>query len=418
MRNDMSPEAEANYQALGGALLETWRESVPAPARRRRSTPICATSPGAVAAAGGDMRQGRAGRRLVDKLADRRAVRSAARRARRRGRRTPRAATSRIKLDSYIDDTVDTDPDGRSASSRSPATIVDGKAPPGTAGGDSIAEAIEKGLRDDGLKALVVRVDSPGGSVHGVRTHPPGAARRQGEEIAGRRVDGQCRGVGRLLGRDAGRFHLRRAVDDHRVDRRVRHPAELPGNARQARHRRRRDQDDAAVGRARPAPRALARGQPADPGRRSNSIYRRFLGLVAQSRRKSPAESTASRRAACGTAARRASSAWSTASAGWTKRSPRRPSWPSWATSAVCAISSVPKACATDPRDACRRGRGRRAGRRVRGARRPRRKWRSCAAIGEFGRSSPDRDPGPLPRMPAGRADRGCRGRIPGCSPG
>ena len=43
--------------------------------------------------------------------------------------------------------------------------IVDGKAPAGTAGGDSIAEAIEKGLRGDALKALVVRIDSPGGSV-------------------------------------------------------------------------------------------------------------------------------------------------------------------------------------------------------------------------------------------------------------
>jgi protease-4 len=44
-------------------------------------------------------------------------------------------------------------------------TIVDGKAPLGTAGGDSIAQAIEAGLRNDDLRALVVRVDSPGGSV-------------------------------------------------------------------------------------------------------------------------------------------------------------------------------------------------------------------------------------------------------------
>jgi len=42
--------------------------------------------------------------------------------------------------------------------------IVDGKAPLGTAGGDSIAEAIEKGLAKGNLKALVVRIDSPGGS--------------------------------------------------------------------------------------------------------------------------------------------------------------------------------------------------------------------------------------------------------------
>ena len=42
--------------------------------------------------------------------------------------------------------------------------IVDGKAGPGTAGGDTIAKAILDGLAKNNLKALVVRVDSPGGS--------------------------------------------------------------------------------------------------------------------------------------------------------------------------------------------------------------------------------------------------------------
>ncbi len=44
-------------------------------------------------------------------------------------------------------------------------TIVDGKAGPGSAGGDSIAELIDEGVASDKLKALVVRIDSPGGSV-------------------------------------------------------------------------------------------------------------------------------------------------------------------------------------------------------------------------------------------------------------
>jgi protease-4 len=43
--------------------------------------------------------------------------------------------------------------------------IVDGRAGPGTAGGDTIAKQIEDGIRNKGIKALVVRVDSPGGSV-------------------------------------------------------------------------------------------------------------------------------------------------------------------------------------------------------------------------------------------------------------
>ena len=43
--------------------------------------------------------------------------------------------------------------------------IVDGKAGPGTAGGDTVSGLLLKGLVEKKLKALVVRVDSPGGSV-------------------------------------------------------------------------------------------------------------------------------------------------------------------------------------------------------------------------------------------------------------
>ena len=42
--------------------------------------------------------------------------------------------------------------------------IVDGKAGPGTAGGETIARTMLDALAKKKLKALVVRVDSPGGS--------------------------------------------------------------------------------------------------------------------------------------------------------------------------------------------------------------------------------------------------------------
>src|SRR3546814_13265497 len=42
--------------------------------------------------------------------------------------------------------------------------IVDGEAGPGSAGGDSLSKAMLEGLAKNDLKALVVRVDSPGGS--------------------------------------------------------------------------------------------------------------------------------------------------------------------------------------------------------------------------------------------------------------
>ena len=45
--------------------------------------------------------------------------------------------------------------------------IVDGKAPPGTVGGLSTAELVKKAREDDKIKAIVLRVNSPGGSAFG-----------------------------------------------------------------------------------------------------------------------------------------------------------------------------------------------------------------------------------------------------------
>jgi protease-4 len=43
--------------------------------------------------------------------------------------------------------------------------ILDGSQPPGTIGGESTAELVREARRDDDVKAIVLRVDSPGGSV-------------------------------------------------------------------------------------------------------------------------------------------------------------------------------------------------------------------------------------------------------------
>jgi protease IV len=43
-------------------------------------------------------------------------------------------------------------------------TILDGRQPPGTIGGDSAAQLIREAAEDERIKALVLRVDSPGGS--------------------------------------------------------------------------------------------------------------------------------------------------------------------------------------------------------------------------------------------------------------
>ena len=163
-RNDMSPEAEQNYRALGGALLETWRDSVVRARPKAKVDPYLRDLAGAVEAAGGDMGRAALAAGLVDKLGDRRGYEARLAQLGGEDDDAP-GGFSAIKLKSYIADRVETRGDGPIGVVTVAGEIVDGKAAEGTAGGDSIAMAIEEGLRQGGLKALIVRVDSPGGSV-------------------------------------------------------------------------------------------------------------------------------------------------------------------------------------------------------------------------------------------------------------
>ena len=163
-RTEMSPEAKQNAQALGNALLETWRESVMKARPQAKINNYLRDMNGAIAAAGGDMAKAAQNAGLVDKIADREVFEK--RLAQLGGEdKSQLGGYDRIKLASYINDVRDDKADGPIGVVTVAGTIVDGKAAAGTAGGDSIAQAIEKGLAKDNLKALVVRVDSPGGSV-------------------------------------------------------------------------------------------------------------------------------------------------------------------------------------------------------------------------------------------------------------
>jgi protease-4 len=164
IRNDMSPEAKENYTALGQAELESWRQGVKQ-ARPRANVDLFLTNMnGAVAAAGGDMAKAALAAGLVDRIGDRLAFET--RLAQLQGKKdADPAGLSRIKLSSYMGDVVDKNPAGPIGIVTVAGMIVDGKAGPGRAGGDTVAEEIEEGIRNKGVKALVVRIDSPGGSV-------------------------------------------------------------------------------------------------------------------------------------------------------------------------------------------------------------------------------------------------------------
>jgi len=163
-RSDMSPEARQNSQALGDALLETWREDI---ARGRPTATaglnrMLADPVGVTRAASGDLARAALELKLIDRIGERRQFEQ---RLSELGGEDANGAHGykRIKLSSYEDQAVESE-EGPIGVVTVAGEIVDGKAGPGTAGAESIVRAIEKGLRKDNLKALVVRVDSPGGS--------------------------------------------------------------------------------------------------------------------------------------------------------------------------------------------------------------------------------------------------------------
>ena len=164
IRNDMSPAAKENYTALDQARLESWRQEVKQARPKANIDLFLSNMNGAVSAAGGDMAKAALDAGLIDRVGDRRAF-EARLAALGGGTGSNGAGFKQVKLGSYVADVVDQRPSGPIGIVTIAGLIVDGKANPGNAGGDTIAKEIEDGVRNKGIKALVVRVDSPGGSV-------------------------------------------------------------------------------------------------------------------------------------------------------------------------------------------------------------------------------------------------------------
>lgn len=164
LRDSQSEEAKAASNALYGEIWKNWQAEV-ARARPRAKLAALLTRPAETAAsAGGDLAEMAKGLGVVDRLG------------------------SRIDFGKMVAEKVGVDEEEIPGSFRSigydawiaanpPTTsgsaigiltvageIVDGEAGPGTAGGDTISDALYRALDEEGLKALVVRVNSPGGS--------------------------------------------------------------------------------------------------------------------------------------------------------------------------------------------------------------------------------------------------------------
>ncbi len=164
IRSDQSPDAKAAAQALYGSLFGQWRDWVAKARPKAQVTPFLAQPAQVVVAANGNIAQANIKAGIVDHLGDRIAF----------GRRVaqiagvedgkPAGSFRSIGYQNWLDNHPL--PDGGDAIGvvTVAGNIVDGKAGPGTAAGDTISKAVLDGLAENKLKALVVRVDSPGGS--------------------------------------------------------------------------------------------------------------------------------------------------------------------------------------------------------------------------------------------------------------
>lgn len=166
-RSDMSPEARAATQALADSLWSAWQQDVGRARPRaqiaawtRDPTPFIAASSGNLALAAR-----RAG--LVDHIGDRTLFgRRMAELGGAGDRRIPGSYRT-VSYEAWVDANPASDSGGEIGVLTVAGNIIDGRAGPGTAGADTLVENLERGLRENRLRALVVRIDSPGGSVTG-----------------------------------------------------------------------------------------------------------------------------------------------------------------------------------------------------------------------------------------------------------
>lgn len=160
-----SPASQEAYTALYGALWEGWQADV-AKARPKAEIARITSDPIAwVKAAGGNLAEAAKDAGLVDRIGSRTefGIRLAELAGKDRVDETP-GSFAHTGFDAWIAANNEKQPGKGIGVITIAGEIVDGNAGPGIAGGDRITGLLDEALDDD-LAALVVRVDSPGGSM-------------------------------------------------------------------------------------------------------------------------------------------------------------------------------------------------------------------------------------------------------------
>ncbi|MDE2195799.1 MAG: signal peptide peptidase SppA [Gammaproteobacteria bacterium] len=165
--NGMSPDARADWGNVLGVLWDAYQADV---TRARKLKPDALAGyingvPGNLAAVDGDSAELALKSGLVDRIADEDQMEAAVAKVVGESHHTFRQIGFRDYLNA-VDGSVQGGDDGKGTVGVIVAAgdILPGDQPPGNIGGDSTSELIRKARYDDSIKALVLRVDSPGGS--------------------------------------------------------------------------------------------------------------------------------------------------------------------------------------------------------------------------------------------------------------
>jgi len=163
-RDAQSPEAKEALTALYASIFSQWKDLIHK-ARPKAQIEAFLTAPDqAIAATKGDIAHANLASGLVDKLGDRLAFGKRVAQLAGDGPKKVAGSFAAIKYDDFVAAHPMSTSGDKIGIVTVAGDIIDGKAGPGTAGGDTIAKAVLDGLAKKDLKALVVRIDSPGGS--------------------------------------------------------------------------------------------------------------------------------------------------------------------------------------------------------------------------------------------------------------
>ncbi|MEA3541905.1 MAG: signal peptide peptidase SppA [Pseudomonadota bacterium] len=163
-RTEQSPEARQANQALADALWQNWQDDVQKARPRARIAAYAGDPAAAARAANGDIAKAALAAGLVDKLGDESAFGEHVAEIAGDAAGDKAGSFAAIDLRTYVKARAPAN-DGQIGVLTVAGDIVDGEAGPGTAAGDTISNLLLTALDQRDLKALVVRVDSPGGSV-------------------------------------------------------------------------------------------------------------------------------------------------------------------------------------------------------------------------------------------------------------